>query len=309
MFPQVEAEVLEEVAAAVGGQIEAAVEALIGMGCDGGAGEGQPLLQGPGAGEHARDEEGPVKQVKELRALPAHPFASARCFSLLTQTPCHPFSSLPLPSPPPILPLSSLSLPSPCIPRRALLGSATHPSFRQEATKGPCTHVSEPTEGYGGRWGALPQECKLLILGELTMKDLARAARTCWELAAHARSAFANRRAISIPPGEAQGLGHWFTSSLCHLAEPMTSIQSPPPSDTPFFHMEGLSFPQMQGMCAAHVSALRVSLHPCRHQLANPYDFQRAFDAIAGGTKVTRPFSPLHLNSSLYQDFPSYRRP
>eukprot|EP00951_Prasinocladus_malaysianus_P003654 scaffold25771_cov39-Prasinocladus_malaysianus.AAC.1 len=48
----------------------------------------------------------------------------------------------------------------------------------------------------------------------------------------------------------------------------------------------GLSFHQIQSMCAAHRMATAINLSPCRHQLTHAYDFERAFTAVSRGCRV-----------------------
>ena len=63
--------------------------------------------------------------------------------------------------------------------------------------------------GSGSGWDRLPAECKLIIFELLSMRDLARAARTCREFAAHIRSLRASLTVMHLPSGLAAGL--WFS--------------------------------------------------------------------------------------------------
>ena len=53
----------------------------------------------------------------------------------------------------------------------------------------------------GSGWDALPAECKLLIFEQLSNRELARAARTCREFAAHIRGLRASLTSIVLPRG------------------------------------------------------------------------------------------------------------
>ena len=57
----------------------------------------------------------------------------------------------------------------------------------------------------GSGWDALPAECKLLIFEQLSNRELARAARTCREFAAHIRGLRASLTSIVLP----RGVPHW----------------------------------------------------------------------------------------------------
>jgi hypothetical protein len=50
-------------------------------------------------------------------------------------------------------------------------------------------------------WDSLPEECKQLVLGQLPLRELSRAARACRELALHARVQRAALAAVAPPPG------------------------------------------------------------------------------------------------------------
>ena len=53
----------------------------------------------------------------------------------------------------------------------------------------------------GSGWYRLPEDCKELIYERLNPRDMARAARTCREFAAHIRGIRATQRSVVLPAG------------------------------------------------------------------------------------------------------------
>lgn len=74
-----------------------------------------------------------------------------------------------------------------------------------QASAGPSAHghgdAPEAHAAGPDLWDALPRECKQLVLQRLSVKDVARAARTCAELAAHARATMDARKFVDVPAG------------------------------------------------------------------------------------------------------------
>jgi hypothetical protein len=65
------------------------------------------------------------------------------------------------------------------------------PQIREEGTR----------ESGPDLWDVLPTECKRLVLQHLALKDVARAARTCRELAQYADDLLTARTTVNIPYG------------------------------------------------------------------------------------------------------------
>eukprot|EP00873_Tetraselmis_striata_P044307 jgi/Tetstr1/464571/TSEL_009327.t1 len=137
--------------------------------------------------------------------------------------------------------------------RLDLSGSGTSSTAAvAQASAGPSAHghgdAPEAHAAGPDLWDALPRECKQLVLQRLSVKDVARAARTCAELAAHARATMDARKFVDVPAG--------------------------------------LSTAQITGMCRAHRHLTDVSLYACREQFKHEWDYQRLFEAVAAGTQV-----------------------
>lgn len=94
-------------------------------------------------------------------------------------------------------------------------------------------------------WDLLPEECKLLILDHLSLKELARAAGTCRELAQH----------------------------VCAQRRSITRIMVPP----------RLSAVALRGLVAAYIAATEVDLSRCSQSLRFSNEFEDTFKAIAEG--------------------------
>ena len=78
-----------------------------------------------------------------------------------------------------------------------------------------CQHTSMMAMP-GSGWDAIPAECKLLIFEQLNMRELARAARTCREFAAHIRGLRASLTAIVLPRGGTRPVCFGCTPRLWH---------------------------------------------------------------------------------------------
>lgn len=58
-----------------------------------------------------------------------------------------------------------------------------------------------PDAAFNGLWDAVPHECKLLVYGYLSQRDMARAARASRGFADDARSLRASVKTSELPPG------------------------------------------------------------------------------------------------------------
>jgi len=94
-------------------------------------------------------------------------------------------------------------------------------------------------------WDLLPEECKRLILERLSLRDLARAAGACKELAVFARSYQASLQCVTVPPN--------------------------------------LSMSATRGLVTAYEFATSVDLSRCKNSLRFPNHFEEIFEAIAAG--------------------------
>ncbi len=52
-------------------------------------------------------------------------------------------------------------------------------------------------------WEKLPEQCKEIILGQLSLEHLARIARTCRDFAQHIRTIRSSKRHLAVPASEA----------------------------------------------------------------------------------------------------------
>ena len=127
----------------------------------------------------------------------------------------------------------------------ALLGMGAASQGPSIAATPPSAPAAPPAERPPCFWDALPEECKLIILDLLSLKDLARAAGTSREFATHVR---AQRR------------------SLCVIAVPPK-----------------LSGRAVRGLVAAYPEAPAVDLSRCATSLRFSNEFEDAFAAIAAG--------------------------
>lgn len=122
------------------------------------------------------------------------------------------------------------------------------------------TAVPAPAPAGPCHWDLLPRECRDLVFQRLSLRELAAAARTCREWAAHVRGQRQGLRAVHVP------------RDVTHTA--------------------------LRGMVAAFASASEVDLSRWRDQLKFPHSFRSAFTAIAlgAGDRATRvPVSRLVL--------------
>ncbi|KAI3429506.1 hypothetical protein D9Q98_005595 [Chlorella vulgaris] len=94
-------------------------------------------------------------------------------------------------------------------------------------------------------WDTLPNECKWLIFEQLSLKDLARAARSCREFAAYVRNQRASLRTIVVP--------------------------------------EGVSHTAVRGLVAAFSGASGVALWRCAPSLRFQHHFEDVLRAVALG--------------------------
>ena len=140
MFPGLSADVIDAVAAAVGGSPEAALEALLAM---------------QGGGSDAGAATSPQQQQEK---------------SDDTEAAAHP------------------------------AGETSGSSSNTTATPSPSAAASAAAADRESLWSCVPRECKQLIIDRLSMRDLARSARSCHELASYARAAVRNLKTISVPP-------------------------------------------------------------------------------------------------------------
>ena len=89
----------------------------------------------------------------------------------------------------------------------ALLGMAGAPAGPSAAGPPAAPAPAAPDQEPAGEaaahcgWDTLPQECKLLVLGRLSLADVARAARISREFAAHMREQRASMRSVVVPAG------------------------------------------------------------------------------------------------------------
>jgi hypothetical protein len=94
-------------------------------------------------------------------------------------------------------------------------------------------------------WDTVPNECKWLIFEQLSLKDLARAARSCREFAAYVRNQRASLRTIVVP--------------------------------------EGVSHTAVRGLVAAFSGASGVALWRCAPSLRFQHHFEDVLRAVALG--------------------------
>lgn len=154
-------DVVVDVLGACGGSAEAALEALLQMA--GGEGEGGAAGAGPSSGA------APGRSLQVGASI-----GSAITGATLGPLLCGPTACLSCSHPP-----SPSQLPATC-PAAAPCPAAGGP---------PCY------------WDWLPEEIKQLVLGQLSVRDLARAAGTCAELAEHVRQQRRRLRSVTLPEG------------------------------------------------------------------------------------------------------------
>ncbi|KAK9812694.1 hypothetical protein WJX72_002213 [[Myrmecia] bisecta] len=122
--------------------------------------------------------------------------------------------------------------------------------------------TSAAQTGKAPLWDWLPNDVKQLVFRQLSLRDLAKAARTCQEFAGHIREMRSSLRRLVIPPG--------------------------------------LSYSAVRGMVTAHIGAQTVTLTKCSSQLRFPNEFEDMFLAVAGGASARvqgRPVTALDLRN------------
>jgi len=120
------------------------------------------------------------------------------------------------------------------------------------------TESEQPQCRLPNLWDTLPQECKLLILQYLSLKDLSKAAATSKEFCTHVRSQRQSLRSISAPPG--------------------------------------LSTSSIRSLVTAFAAANAVDFSRCGRTLRFPNEFEDVAVAVAAGA-ADRPSSSASIES------------